>query len=204
MPIASTSDMLCLSGFVWDSGAMKLICDKSVFEDYVKKRPAASDLLNKPFPHYYTLGEIYGRDRATRANAGNAYDDEEEVRQEDNLNVNLGNDSTNKVSMNDFGDDISSANKSAPSQAENAHNRDTGGMYSSVKAIDESVAGMIPKLDGLINVLSTQDKEVADLLAKKMKATNMLATKPELLRVFFNMPSSMKKGYVLLLLSGDM
>lgn len=39
---------------------------------------------------------------------------------------------------------------------------------------------------------------------QKMKATNMLATKPELLRVFFNMPSSMKKGYVLLLLSGDM
>ncbi|KAH9686497.1 hypothetical protein KPL70_014370 [Citrus sinensis] len=187
-------DMLCLSGFGWDSGAMKLICDKSVFEDCVKKRPAASDLLNKPFPHYYTLGEIYGRDRATRANAGNADDNEEEVRQEDNLNVNLGNDSTNKVS----------ANKSAPSQAENAHNRDTGGMNSSVKVIAESLAGMIPKLDGLINVLSTQDKEVADLLAKKMKATNMLATKPELLRVFFNMPSSMKKGYVLLLLSGDM
>ena len=29
-------DMLCLSGFGWDSEAMKLICDKSVFEDYVK------------------------------------------------------------------------------------------------------------------------------------------------------------------------
>lgn len=118
-------NMLCLSGFGWDSGAMKLICDKSVFEDYVKKRPAASELLNKPFPHYYTLGEIYGCDRATIANAGNADDDEEEVRQEDNLNVNLGNDSTNKVSMNDFGDDISSANKSAPSQAENVHSSST-------------------------------------------------------------------------------
>ena len=88
----------------------------------------------------------------------------------------------------------------------------TSGMYSSVKVMAESVAGMIPKLDGLINVLSTQDKEVANLLTKvfdemlkidgldevqKMKATNMLATKPELLRVFFNIPSSMKKGYVL-------
>ena len=72
-------------------------------------------------------------------------------------------------------------------------------MYSSVKAMAEPVARMIAKLDGLINVLSTQDKEVADLLAKvfdemlkidgldevqKMKATNMLATKPKLLRVF--------------------
>lgn len=191
----------------------------------LQKRPAASGLFNKLFPHYYTLGEIYGRDRATGANAGNADDDEEEVHQEDNLNVNLGNDSTNEVSMNDFGDDISSANKSAPSQAKKAHSslankskkrknkdRDIGGMYSSVKAMAESVVGMILKLDGLINVLSTQDKEVADLLAKvfdemlkidgldevqKMKATNMLATKPELLRVFFNIPSSMKKGYVL-------
>ncbi|GAY66828.1 hypothetical protein CUMW_251910, partial [Citrus unshiu] len=122
-------DMLCLNGFGWDSGAMKLICDKSIFEDYVKKRPAASGLFNKLFPHYYTLGEIYGRDRATGANAGNADDDEEEVHQEDNLNVNLGNDSTNE-------------------------------------AMAESVVGMILKLDGLINVLSTQDKEVADLLAK--------------------------------------
>ena len=123
--------------------------------------------------------------------------------------------------MNDFGDDISLANKSAPSQAENAHcssanksktrknkYRDISGMYSSVKAMVELVAGMILKLDGLINIISTQDKEVADLLAKvfdemlkidcldevqKMKATNMLATKPELLRVFFNIPSLMKK-----------
>jgi len=60
----------------------------------LQKRPAASELLNKPFPHYYTLGEIYGRDHATGANAGNANDDEEEVRQEDSLNVNLGNDLT--------------------------------------------------------------------------------------------------------------
>ncbi|KAK9193690.1 hypothetical protein WN944_004387 [Citrus x changshan-huyou] len=123
--------------------------------------------------------------------------------------------------MNNFGDDISSANKSAPSQAENAHSssankykkrknkdRDTGDMYSSVKAMAESMTKMIPKLDGLINVLFTQDKEVADLLAKvfdemlkidglgevqKMKATNMFVAKPELLRVFFNIPSSMKK-----------
>ena len=53
----------------------------------------------------------------------------------------------------------------SPRKAKNK-DRDTGGMYSSVKAIAKSVAGMIPKLDGLINVLSTQDKEVADLLAK--------------------------------------
>ena len=28
--------MLCLRGFGWDREAMKLICDKYVFEDYVK------------------------------------------------------------------------------------------------------------------------------------------------------------------------
>ena len=88
----------------------------------LQKRPVASGLFNKPFPYYYTLSEIYGCDRATGTNAGNADDDKEEVRQEDNLNVNLGNDSTNEVSINYFGDDISLANKSAHSQAENAHN----------------------------------------------------------------------------------
>ncbi|GAY49746.1 hypothetical protein CUMW_121450 [Citrus unshiu] len=88
-------------GFGWDSEVIKLIYHKFVFEDYVKilvfvlfkiilellsifeflnYRPTASGLFNKSFPHYYTLGEIYGRDRATGANAGNADDDEEEVR----------------------------------------------------------------------------------------------------------------------------
>ena len=39
------------------------------------------------------MGEIYGRDRATGIGAGNADDDEEEVRQQDTMNVNLGVDS---------------------------------------------------------------------------------------------------------------
>lgn len=40
-------------------------------------------MYGKPFEHYYALGEIYGKDRALGTNAGNAEDDEEEVREED-------------------------------------------------------------------------------------------------------------------------
>ncbi|BBN68949.1 hypothetical protein Prudu_658S000300 [Prunus dulcis] len=34
----------------------------------------------KSFPHYYPLGEIYGKERAIGTNAGNVDDDEEDVR----------------------------------------------------------------------------------------------------------------------------
>ena len=62
------------------------------------------------------MSEIYGRDRATGTNAGNANDDEEEVRLEDNVSVNLGvksnnvdfeGESNNEPIMEDFNDDMS-------------------------------------------------------------------------------------------------
>ena len=55
-----------------------------------QKRKDASGLFLKPFPYYYTLSEIFGRDRANGANAGNADDDEEEAHHEDNFNFTLG------------------------------------------------------------------------------------------------------------------
>ena len=45
----------------------------------MQKRKDTSGLFNKPFPHYYALGEIYGKDRATGVNTGNAADDDEEL-----------------------------------------------------------------------------------------------------------------------------
>ena len=61
------------------------------------------------------MGEIYGRDRATRTNVRNANDDEEEVRLDDNVSVNLGvesnnvdfrGESNNQSIMDDFNDDM--------------------------------------------------------------------------------------------------
>ena len=50
---------------------------------FVKVECMASGLYGKSFPHYYALGEIYGKDRAIGTNAGNADDDEEDVRRDD-------------------------------------------------------------------------------------------------------------------------
>ena len=46
-------------------------------------------MYNKPFPHYYDLAEIYGRDRATGANVGTAEGDEEEMRHQDANQANM-------------------------------------------------------------------------------------------------------------------
>ncbi|XP_024156095.1 uncharacterized protein LOC112164088 [Rosa chinensis] len=80
--------------------------------------------------------------------------------------------------------------------------------------ITEAVAGMAPKFEGLINVLST-DKDLADMQGKlggelrKMDflsplqvfhVTNKLAKEHDLLRVFFTMTDKEKKDYIINLL----
>ncbi|CAL8167345.1 unnamed protein product [Prunus armeniaca] len=51
--------------------------------DLLQNKKDASGLYGKSFPHYYTLGEIFGKDHAIGTNAGNADDDEEDVRRDD-------------------------------------------------------------------------------------------------------------------------
>ena len=75
---------------------------------------------------------------------------------------------------------------------------------------------MVLKLDGVIDVLSTADKDLAGLQANLYQemikidgldddqvydATNILATKHDLLRVFYNISDQLKKGYILKILS---
>ncbi|PON84148.1 hypothetical protein TorRG33x02_200460 [Trema orientale] len=82
-------ELSSLSGFDWDNEQMMLLYEKSVFDEWVKKRKDASRLYGKPFPYYHKLVEIYDRDRATGTNAGNIDDDEEEVHQEDVISIDL-------------------------------------------------------------------------------------------------------------------
>ncbi|TXG48559.1 hypothetical protein EZV62_024434 [Acer yangbiense] len=75
-------ELLSQSGFGWNDEHMMLMCEKKNVYDYWKRKDE-SGMFYKPFPHYYTLGEIYGKDHATGVNAGNATDDEEELQQDD-------------------------------------------------------------------------------------------------------------------------
>lgn len=79
----------------------------------------------------------------------------------------------------------------------------------------DSRAAIALRLDGCINVLSTSDKDIAYLQAKLYEemskieglggeeiydATIILATKHDLLRVFFTLPNHLKEGYVMQML----
>ncbi|GMN65503.1 hypothetical protein TIFTF001_034563 [Ficus carica] len=198
-----------------------------------KKRNDAAGLYGKPFPHYYTLGEIYGRDRATGINAGNADDDEEEVHQQDTMNVNLGDDSNMAFEENSIENEMSytqqpsvqpnqplesSPNVSTHKEKTRSKNKDKAfeNMCSNIGLMAQFVAAMVPKLNGLIDMLSTVNKDVAGLQANLyeeiMKSegldddqlydvTNILATNNDMLRVFYNIPNQLKIVYILKVLS---
>ncbi|KAF4362701.1 hypothetical protein G4B88_018319 [Cannabis sativa] len=95
------AELLLLSGFNWDEAHSTLVCEKSVFDEYVKKRKDASGLYRKSFPYYHKLAKIYGRDRATRTNVGNADDDEKKICHDDATGVEFKVDDN----INDGGDD---------------------------------------------------------------------------------------------------
>lgn len=88
-------------------------------------------------------------------------------------------------------------------------------MYSYIGTIAKTVVAMVIKIDGLVNVFSTANVDMADLQVKlygemmtieglteyeMYDAITMLATKHDVLRVFFVMPNHHRKLYILQML----
>ncbi|KAK9199051.1 hypothetical protein WN944_014238 [Citrus x changshan-huyou] len=104
------------------------------------------------------------------------------------------------------------SNSSHPKKKRRTKDKTFENMSSNMGAMAESISAIVPKLDGLISVLSTADKELSDLQAKLygeickieglgeqeiLDAIDILATKHDMLCVFFNLPNELKKGYIL-------
>ncbi|KAG6489242.1 hypothetical protein ZIOFF_050511 [Zingiber officinale] len=67
------------SGFGWNDVEKCIITTKDVFDEWVKSHPAAIGLRNKEFPHLDDLMFVWGKDRATGANAETPSDAVEEI-----------------------------------------------------------------------------------------------------------------------------
>ncbi|KAL5544953.1 hypothetical protein UlMin_008737 [Ulmus minor] len=217
------TQMKTLAGLDWDEDKMMIIGDETVYDDWVKISKRERKLFDKPFRHYYALKGIYGKDRAS----GNGYNNVKT--QEEILGTNLGTavnieprveghnipfDQQQTLQRRKFSEisaTVADCGRRVRNRVMEDNQPEKSKNYGSVEAC---VAAMELKIDNLINV-SSSDKEVADLQAKldnelsKIKglselqvfrATNILASKLDLLRVFFGMSEERKKIYVLNLL----
>ncbi|KAM6568848.1 hypothetical protein CsatB_016833 [Cannabis sativa] len=227
------AELLSLCGFSWDNEHSLLLCEKSAFDEYVKKRKDASELYGKPFPYYNKLSEIYGRDRATGTNADNADDDEEEICQNDATGVEFGVDDNidggeDDEEINEF-DGVSHtqqptnirrrSTESTTSNQQRGKNKKTKVMdeiSTNVGALADSISNIVPKFQGLIDAIS--DKDVAEMQTNLfteiskingltpmqcIQATNILAKEPPLMRVFYAISDEMKLLYILNMLQND-
>lgn len=159
-------------------------------------------MYRKPFPYYYILREIYAKARDVGAYVGNADDDQEEFKHEDedanidqilgvnddaaeNLNLNV---DMNMESQSEGSDefDISCTLgtpcaqlrrpiQSAPSVSD--HGRRVKAKV--MEEMNKNVSTMTSKIDALINIFSI-DKEVAELQVKLDSELNKIEGLTEL------------------------
>ncbi|KAK9289277.1 hypothetical protein L1049_017753 [Liquidambar formosana] len=74
------ADMFTIgSGLSWNEEDTMVQAEKAVFDLWVKTHPVAKGLRNKPFPHYDTLLEIFGKDRANGLGATTPATEEEAI-----------------------------------------------------------------------------------------------------------------------------
>ncbi|KAF4403631.1 hypothetical protein G4B88_002484 [Cannabis sativa] len=208
----------------WDNEHSILLCEKSAFDEYVKKRKDASGLYGKLFPYYNKLAEIYGRDRATGTNASNVDDDEEEMRQNDAIGVEFGVDDNidggeDDEEIDEF-DGVSHTQQPTNMRRRSIEITNNVVRIKKTKVLDEistnvgaladSISNIVPKIQGLIDAIS--DKDVAEMQTNLfteiskiygltpmecIQATNILAKAPPLMRVYYAISDEMKLLYIL-------
>ncbi|RYR78668.1 hypothetical protein Ahy_A01g003507 [Arachis hypogaea] len=77
------TDMLACSGFGWNHEKQCIKVDyKNVLDTWLKAHPTKFYSLGKPFPLFYWLKSIFGKDRATGIGAVSGFDVEEQVNEE--------------------------------------------------------------------------------------------------------------------------
>ncbi|KAF7828277.1 hypothetical protein G2W53_019441 [Senna tora] len=62
------------SGFGWDEDRQLVVAEREVWEAYIKSHPDAKQFRYKPFPYLADLTKVWGKDRATGAEARDADD----------------------------------------------------------------------------------------------------------------------------------
>ncbi|KAM6546895.1 hypothetical protein CsatB_027631 [Cannabis sativa] len=204
-------ELLSLSGFSWDNEHSILLCEKSAFDEYVKKR----------------------KDATTGTNTGNADDDEEEIRQNDATGVEFGVDDNidggeDDEEINEY-DGVSHtqqptnmrrrSTESTTSNQQRGKNKKTKVMdeiSTNVGALADSISNIVPKFQGLIDAISNKDvvemqtnlfteiNKINGLTPMQcIQATNIFVKEPPLMRVFYAISDEMKLLYILNILQND-
>ncbi|WVZ51445.1 hypothetical protein U9M48_002592 [Paspalum notatum var. saurae] len=80
--------MLALSGFSWDEDRKMIQCEKQSYDNQCANHPEAKGLYSIAFPHFDTLGAIYGKDIAAGEGAEGLVDAITNMEKEITLEVN--------------------------------------------------------------------------------------------------------------------
>ncbi|XP_039135802.1 uncharacterized protein LOC120273238 [Dioscorea cayenensis subsp. rotundata] len=76
------SDILQISGFVWNYERCTIECEKSAYDEYVKNHKEAAGLYGKCFSFFNDLAPVFTKDRAQGTARGDIGDDAEQYAQE--------------------------------------------------------------------------------------------------------------------------
>ncbi|KAK9279960.1 hypothetical protein L1049_013644 [Liquidambar formosana] len=188
--------------------------EKAVFDLWVKTHPAAKGLRNKPFPHYDTLLEIFGKDRANRLGTTTP------VAKEEAIEAAAANECNASTQFDDGGFEGIEVSSAQPQRSPagvsqvgtSQHKRKSADGFargiievsSSIKKLVDETMVYLDRLGTALSEESTTKKQVAKELQKipRLTLTEVLDAGKDIsadtymYAVFFNLPDDKRKEMV--------
>ncbi|XVF84628.1 hypothetical protein PTKIN_Ptkin17bG0052500 [Pterospermum kingtungense] len=196
--------------------SINVICDISVWNEWIKGHKDVAGLRNKPFPHYDELGIIFGKDRATREVAEAPGDAMENIQDEE---------ATEKAASEAYGamnngenyDDFFDVNLENVSKSilftktGNSESSPSMEKRPTVQGAKEEIGKLASCFQQLANN-AKRKMQVYDVIAMieglndkdTLKVVAIMFIDTDKTNVLFSIPDCMKKLYVQQLLNGTM
>ncbi|KAK9274486.1 hypothetical protein L1049_021734 [Liquidambar formosana] len=168
------------SGFSWNDVDKMVVAEKDVFDLWVKSHPTARGLRNKPFPHYDTLLEIFGKDRANGLGATTPAAEEEAI---ESTEATAANDIDQSIAFEEGLDGIDFSSTQPQPLTQRALQQKTRkstdgwirGMLEVSSSINKLVDGTMVYLDKIGNAL-TEESNSNKLVAEELRKIDGLTT----------------------------
>ncbi|KAK1257631.1 hypothetical protein QJS04_geneDACA024285 [Acorus gramineus] len=204
------------SGFAWDEAKKMVICEKTIYDGWVKSHKIAQGLWMKPFPHYDDLALVFGKDRANGRGCFTPTELAEDVEQ--NTNPHIQDEGLENIVNEDIS--VTQPRRTTPTGEEGTQSRrkrrkssdsfttEFSNLVEAFKLSANAIADSLNKLDEATVRMDKVFSDVFNILGRDdgprcLRVTEIIMRDPVKVNLLSNMPEELKKDWLSSLLLSD-